>query len=152
MGRGLAEVDSNLINPSGPLVDFSKCYENSVPNPWVLALSLRLYSNHINLENARDPYVKITDPELLHADRDPRTAMRSQTQQKMQVGRGGVRCCGGSPHAASCLLAACFWLAAPAGCACQAAAGGYRGAFMRTVNQHLERKRAELAAAALPKF
>ena len=32
--------------------------------------------------------------------------------------------------------------------ACQAA-GGYRGAFMRTVNQHLERKRAELAAAAL---
>ena len=32
MGRGRAEVGSNLSNPSGPLVDFSKCYENSVPN------------------------------------------------------------------------------------------------------------------------
>ena len=74
VGRGLAEVDSTLINPSGPLVDFSKCYENSVPNPWVLALSLQQSYQY------RKCYVKIKDPELLHADRNPRTAMHENSK------------------------------------------------------------------------
>ena len=45
-------------------------YENSVPNPWVLALSLQ------QSDQSRECSVKIKDPELLHADRDPRTAMQ----------------------------------------------------------------------------
>ena len=69
VGRGRAEVGSNLSNPSGPLVDFSKCYENSVPNPWVLALSSQQSYKY------RKCYEKIKEPELLHAERDPRTAM-----------------------------------------------------------------------------
>ena len=42
MGRGLAEVEPNMVNPSGPLPNFSKkCYENSVPNHAVLVKSLQ---------------------------------------------------------------------------------------------------------------
>ena len=71
MGRGLAEVESNMINPSSPLVDFSKCYENSVPNPWVLVSSPQPQQS----DQSRKCTVKSKDPELLHADRNPRTAM-----------------------------------------------------------------------------
>ena len=74
VGRGRAEVGSNLSNPSGPLVDFSKCYENSVPNPWVLVSSPQ------QSDQSRKCTVKSKDPELLHADRNPRTAMHENSK------------------------------------------------------------------------
>ena len=45
-----AEVESNMINPSSPLVDFSKCYENSVPNHSVLVKSLQ-HSEELRILN-----------------------------------------------------------------------------------------------------
>ena len=58
VGRGRAEVGSNLSNPSGPLVDFSKCYENSVPNPGVLAIPLQQqYQDRECCRKIKDPNI-----------------------------------------------------------------------------------------------
>ena len=74
VGRGLAEVEPSMVNLSGPPANFSKCYENSVPNPGVLELSLQ------QSDQSRECSMKIGDPEMLHADRDPRTAMHPKMQ------------------------------------------------------------------------
>ena len=58
MGRGLAEVEPNMVNPSGPLANFSKCYENSVPNPGVLAIPLQQqYQDRECCRKIKDPNV-----------------------------------------------------------------------------------------------
>ena len=58
MGRGLAEVEPNMVNLSGPPANFSKCYENSVPNPGVLAIPLQQqYQDRECCRKIKDPNV-----------------------------------------------------------------------------------------------
>ena len=58
MGRGLAEVEPSMVNLSGPPANFSKCYENSVPNPGVLAIPLQQqYQDRECCRKIKDPNV-----------------------------------------------------------------------------------------------
>ena len=65
---GFAYRVSEMINRAA-LLSTSQMLENSVPNSSVLVISLQ------QSEKSRECIVKIQDPELLHADRDPRTVM-----------------------------------------------------------------------------
>ena len=61
MGRGLAEVEPSMVNLSGPPANFSKCYENSVPNPGVLAIPLQ---QQYQDRECYSSYRKIKDPDV----------------------------------------------------------------------------------------